>query len=84
VTEHEKQQLLELASRIEFFQSTMDHDILIGRIERELAKLTPFKCACDRDLDWWYDFSKFPTGAYTYEPDKLQALYGQLIRVTKD
>jgi len=93
--EHIKQQLFELAKKIEFLGNSMDEDILVAKIERELGAITGFTITyadSTRHLNikaWWYHFDKLPNhttdaSLYTYNQNKLQALYAELIRVTKD
>jgi hypothetical protein len=40
---HEQHKLQELKCRIEFFRDSMDHDMLIGQIERELQTFCEFQ-----------------------------------------
>jgi len=93
--DHIKQQLFELAKKIEFLGNSMDEDILVAKIERELGTIITFNLDYANSSSypgikvWGYDFNKLSsqttdTSAYTYNQSRLQALYAELARVTKD
>jgi len=90
--DHTKQQLFELAKKIEFFRNSMDEDTLVAKIERELGTITGFAVEYTTHAPktrWWYTFKSLPkhttdSSTYTYDPTRLQALYDELILVTKD
>jgi hypothetical protein len=46
---HEQHKLQELKCRIEFFRDSMDHDMLIGQIERELQTFCEFQYEYSKD-----------------------------------
>jgi hypothetical protein len=58
---HEQHRLSELKHRIEFFRDSMDHDLLIGSIERELQTFCEFQYEYSKDV---FDIASKPLHSF--------------------
>ena len=93
---HEQHKLQELKCRIEFFRDSMDHDILIGSIERELQTFCEFQYEYSKDV---FDITSEPLHSFGIRvlgmhqqskafpitrAAKLDAVWSALDTLTKD
>ena len=82
--------LLELKHRIEFLRNSVDPDILIGAIERELCEFTEFQCIFNKFNKGWeyYIRSNIPHSEFyvtkRYRLTKLDSLYTAITDLTRN
>jgi len=75
-----KQKLLELTNKIKFFRDSMDHNLLICKIEQELCEFSEFQCTFHNSPDRWEYYIRTPLRhsenfLHTrYQPDRIDAL----------
>lgn len=79
----------ELKHRIEFLRNSVDSDIIIGAIERELCEFTEFQCTFNKFSKSWeyYIRSSIKHSEFyvtkRYQLTKLDALYAALADLTR-